>query len=136
MGEEYRSMLDDPSACLHSESTIIGFIEEIVRGVPMRPREERRATPRYSIESIVDVQPLDDAFRPVGEPYRAITRDISMMGIGLLDSRPVHSKHLAVRLTRPDGKTLSLIMEVLRCRPTNTIYDIGGKFVTQPDAND
>ena len=132
MGETSPFAGIDPASLLHPPKAVIGFVERLTSGV-FTPGKERRKEPRYSVATIVEVQPLDEAFQPEGDAFRVVTRDISASGIGILDSRPVHSKYLAVQLTSPEGEQMQTVMEVLRCQPLGNIYDIGGQFVTGQD---
>ncbi len=133
MGESSPFSGIDPASLLHPPKAIAVFIERLTSGV-FAPEKERRKEPRYSVATIVEVQPLDEEFQSQGDVFQVVTRDISASGIGILDSRPVNCKYLAVQLTSPEGRQMQMVMEVLRCQPMGNIYDIGGKFVTEQGA--
>jgi hypothetical protein len=120
----------DPASLLHPPKAIAAFIGQLTSGVFI-PGKERRKEPRYAVAIIVEVQPLDKDFQPAGDVFRVVTRDISASGIGILDSRPVDCKYLAVQLTNPEGEQMQMVMEVLRCQRLGNIYDIGGRFITR-----
>lgn len=91
---------------------------------------ERRLHARYSVSMIVDAQPLDEQFRPQGQQYQMVTRDISAAGVGILDTREPGTKYLALELTNAEGKQLRVATEVVRCQPqARQVYDIGTKFI-------
>jgi hypothetical protein len=109
------------------------FIGRLTSGV-YASRKERRKEPRFSLAAVIDVQPLDAEFRPVGGFYQVVTRDISRSGIGILDTRPVKSTYLALHIVNFQGEKLDVVAQVLRCQQLGAagVYDIGCRFVQPP----
>ena len=105
---------------------LLDFVKRVA--AELAPSHDRRGHPRHNFTVQVDVQQLDDDFKPSGEPFEAVTRDLSAIGIGLLHTRPVQSKHLQVTIKASDGPK-RLTVEVLRCESIGRFYDIGAKFV-------
>jgi hypothetical protein len=96
--------------------------------------EERRAETRMRITMPVAVVPVDDAFKPVGPPALLITRDISVGGICLLHDEPLQPKYLVVDLPAKDTEeSLQLVVEILRCRAVDTLFEIAGRFVMRSE---
>ena len=79
------------------------------------------------------VQPVDSGFEPLGEPFTAVSRDISSSGIGLMHTRAIREKYLWLRLETRGGVKMNVVAEVLRCRPLGMFYEIGAKFVAKLD---
>ena len=88
---------------------------------------ELRKDPRHKLTAEVVVRPVNGAGTIFGEPFRAVTTDISRSGIGFLYSRAVTDKYVCV--TFRDGSGTCVILEVVRCRPVGPFYEIGGEFV-------
>jgi len=109
---------------------LVEFVERLVRETVLARVEERRE-PRHKIAIEVLAQPLDPDFQPTSEPFKAMSRDISAGGLGLVHTRSISDKHLLVKLEVPSGSRMTLVMEVLRCRPMGLFYDIGGRFVAR-----
>lgn len=73
------------------------------------------------------VQPVDEQFNAVGDPFSAMTRDISPEGIGLVHTEPIVSQLLALRMSLA-GEEVNVVTEVQWCREMGPFYYIGGKF--------
>jgi hypothetical protein len=95
---------------------------------------ERRTEVRHSIAINVLAIPLDANFDKCGEPFVAVTRDISASGIAIFHNRDVAVKFLALEIADPWGNPLRLILNVLRTRPLGLFYEIAGRFVMRMDS--
>ena len=109
---------------------LVEFVQRMVRET-VYARVEERKQDRQKIAIEVMVQPLDPDFQPTGEPFIAMTRDISSAGLGLFHTRAVPEKHLLVKLKVPSGGEMAVVLEVVRCRATGLFYDLGGYFVAK-----
>jgi predicted RNA-binding Zn-ribbon protein involved in translation (DUF1610 family) len=94
---------------------------------------ERRENTRMRITMPVAAVPLDEFLHPVGQPGMLITRDISVTGIALLHDEPWRPKYMVVELPAVHPHVpLQLVVEVLRCKPIESLYEIAGRFVMRP----
>jgi hypothetical protein len=91
---------------------------------------DRRRERRYALAEAATAVEVDAGFGTVGEPFVAVTRDISKGGLCLYHTREVQEKFVAVCLPDPTGDSVQLLMEVLRCRPLGMLYEVAGRFVT------
>jgi hypothetical protein len=89
--------------------------------------EHEREVPRRKLTAEVLVRPVNADCTTFGEPFRAVTTDISAAGLGFLHTRAVSDKYLCV--TFRNGTDTSILVEVMRCRPVGPLYEIGGEFV-------
>ncbi len=135
MGQTPTSRRIDFSDLLRPPQVIATFVERLVKDVnwverekEFDPRREMRLHKRYLVPLRVDVQPIDEHFHPRGEIYPVIAYDISIQGICIRDTRSVETKFLALDVVSPTGD--EMLMEVMRCRHTGRLYDIGGKFIS------
>lgn len=97
---------------------------------------EHRTHRRHLMALPILVQPVDQEFQPQGAPYKVVLHDISTGGAGLLHTRAIKDRFLALELRNSQGtdaETVHLVMEVLRCRSAGPMYDIGGRFITRLD---
>ena len=92
---------------------------------------DRRAEARFRVTLPVSLRLLDEDFVPLRYNVRAVTRDISESGLGLVCQDPVNAKHLSLQLSSPGGEQFTVFAEVLRCRPVGYYFDVGCKFITK-----
>ncbi|MBC8107781.1 MAG: PilZ domain-containing protein [Anaerolineae bacterium] len=93
--------------------------------------EKRRAV-RMEVNSKLVVGVLNDGV--IGRKYSVLTRDISLAGIGLLQSIALQQKQeFVLSLPRQHGKPpLFFVTVVMHCRPlADGLYGLGCEFVRQ-----
>lgn len=116
---------------LQPKEAVASFVRRMTTGI--KPRTfpaEQREEPRYTLSAIIELQPIDENLQPSGEIFQAVSRDISITGIGLTHNRAIDSDLLAVQLTNAEGDQLQTVIQVLRSQPFESTWDIGGRFVT------
>ena len=67
-----------------------------------------------------------------GSPFKAITTDISRNGMGFLHTSAVGDKFLALTIGQ-NGRRVSILVEVVRCRAVSDLYEMGVKFIRRLD---
>lgn len=92
---------------------------------------KKRKEPRYARSLSISVQPLDDDFRPDGDSFWLVSRDISLKGIGLISSDPIVHSHVRVGLL---GETTTVIGRV--CHNSSIgqncpLYLVGIEFLNE-----
>jgi hypothetical protein len=104
---------------------------EMVAQCPQRVEHatEKRRAPRFRRVTLVPAAPLDEEFPPSGEPFLAVSMGISTCGLGMVHSRMVTCKNLALEIAPPGGKPTRVIARVVRCRPFNGAFFIGCEFL-------
>jgi hypothetical protein len=131
-----------------SEAERLSFFEDLLATtMDTSEQPERRRAKRYPLKVVAMATPLDEEFRPTGEAFPVLTRDISSQGIGLVHSRPLDMKYVDLDLIGPDGRQLRITVEVLRCNrflcgdtetgqlaaeDPRTYYESGGRIVSRP----
>jgi hypothetical protein len=113
---------------VHPPEAIATFVAHLTN---QKAATERRASNRHRLAAPVAAVPVDDDFRPVGQPFMATTRDVSTSGLALIHTRAVDAQYLAVELPAVAGKTMQVVMQVLRCRPLGRFYEIAGPFIVR-----
>lgn len=93
--------------------------------------QDARESKRHKITMEVIVRPVNGDGTTFGAAYRAVSTDISATGLGFLHRRPVSDKYLCVTF-RTEAE-LSVIIEVVRCRPVGPLFEVGGVFVRKLD---
>ena len=112
------------SGKLPPQPECLRFVQQVIR----HSQSDRRAIPRCPVSILVTATPLNDAQQPAGEPFMAVTRDISLQGICLHHVRPVDCHYLQLELGDSGDGQLT-VMEVLRCRAVGSFFEIAGRFV-------
>ena len=77
------------------------------------------------------VMPVDDQFRPVGDCFMAVTRDVSRQGIAVVHTNSVEADYLALELACASGKKLQVAMQVARRREVGDYHESAGPFLTK-----
>ncbi len=90
---------------------------------------DQRSRQRFHMASAVPALCLNEDDIPVGEAFLIMTRNISTNGISLVHTDPIETRKLAIQLVGASDETIQLILEVVRCRPIDEYYDIGGRLL-------
>jgi hypothetical protein len=92
---------------------------------------EKRRAARMEVQGNVVIAPLSKD-GTVGKSFTAITRDISFVGVGLLQSKPLEQgQRVVVRLPRGTKSALFMLCNVMHVRPlADGLYVIGIEFVS------
>jgi hypothetical protein len=109
-------------------AAMVKYVERI--GCPVEGDGCRRGAQRATLLATVTAVPLGRGFEPRGEPFNAIARDVSETGISMLHTRAVNTDRLALQwqqLTSP-ARTITVVLRMLRCRPTGPFYELAGEF--------
>jgi len=117
---------------LTSAEEIANFVRELVFAMHTYDGVERRAEPRFAISVPVEATPYDvDPLRPQ-EKFVAVTRDISASGITFLHTKSVEENFWLLEFGWPRSKGIRLVLEVLYRRPIGPLWEIAGRYVTEP----
>jgi hypothetical protein len=92
--------------------------------------DRRQAARRWMVTHVAAVA-VNANYDPVGEPFMAVTRNISTRGLALIHTRTVESGMLVVELLAHAVPAIQLIMRVARCRALGRFYEIAGPFVVR-----
>ena len=93
------------------------------------PTSERRTMSRQSLSVPVLARPLDEDFQPDGPTFRAVTRDISGGGLGLLHDSPITARYLHLVVELQDEPPVVALGLVRHCTRHNDRFLIGVRFV-------
>ncbi len=77
---------------------LMGFLRELIKTDLARGTDDcRRQFKRHALRTSLNVQPLTSDFQPDGEPFEAISSDISFRGMAFVYPDPLN--HEFVRIT-------------------------------------
>jgi hypothetical protein len=92
---------------------------------------DSRQHPRYPLAKRVRALSLTDDLRVVGQPFNALTVNVSTGGIAILQSCiPSHS-YLAIDFSDTDATLPPVLLKQLRVRPIGPAYEVAGEFVSR-----
>ena len=80
------------------------------------PETDHREPKRYSFVTSLRMQRVDDNLVPLGEPFDAASRDISLWGLGIVVEPETPKGNYAIRFTH-NNKEYRLLARMLWCRP-------------------
>ena len=106
---------------------IATFMQDmIVQYQQVSPNCRRRSEPRESVAIPVRVQPLDDAYQPLGEPFAVVTRDMSCGGVGFFHTERIDAKWIRICLSTPyHSGTMNLLAHIEHCTRWGDFYLVG-----------
>ena len=109
---------------------MIAFVERRIRNARPYMGLERRSDKRRLIAIPVWVQPVDAQSNPICEPFAAVTRDISLEGMGLVHTKPIECDTVALRFSW-EGKEVERVAAILWCKALGPFYYVGANFVSK-----
>lgn len=109
---------------------LVSFVERQIRDAQLYDGVERRSERRHLMAVPVLVQPVDAQLNATGAPFGAVTRDISMTGLGLVHGEPIDPQLLALRMCLAEEE-VKLVVEVLWCRAFGPYYYVGSKAISK-----
>lgn len=86
----------------------------------------RRISERKTTYLPIEIQMISEDFQPVGETLSAVTRDVSVGGIGFITNCPITTSQIRVHFSTENDDTL--LMELKYCRLVGSMYLAGASF--------
>jgi hypothetical protein len=92
--------------------------------------DDRRQDNRVATSLLIFVQPLDNQFRPQGQPFKAITRDLSANGLGFFHEFPFPTNFAQISANRNSyAKSIARICFNKVYHGDEMVYLIGAEFL-------
>ncbi len=133
LGVQEKLFTFEPEQMNRPPEAIAAFVERVIRHSKYYEGPDSRTEPRYAVRLRVAAVPVDEDLQKIGEPFVAVSRDISGSGIALYHTRDISERFLALELSAPAGDKTYVLLEVLRCRTVGLFYEIAGKFISKID---
>jgi hypothetical protein len=125
--KEILSLCIDWSETSTSRSTINEFVRAVGRS--RVSDDERRSEKRRPVVLDIIAVPLDEDRNPCGEPFLALSRNISRGGIALLHTERVKAPYLLLRIETLRHEVIQAVVQVIRARNFYQFTEISGRFV-------
>ncbi|MFT7634221.1 MAG: hypothetical protein ACI87E_005280 [Mariniblastus sp.] len=91
---------------------------------------DRRSVSRCDINVVVDLIRLNEELTPTGEPFQAMSKNISNTGIGLLMTERLDCELVLIRIHAPDRSTLTIKGRVIYTKKYGPYDGVGLQFIT------
>ena len=130
------------SSPTHSINRTAEEVSSFINGVqrvymldrPAKREDDRRADERYHLTMPLLITHLDDQLQPLSYQHHAVTRDISVKGVGLVTTSPVRLSHVLLTFTPYHGERLSVIAKVVYCKEIGYYFQMGCEFCFSQEA--
>ena len=113
---------------------IYSFVQRLMKAYHALYHEDRRLTTRQQISVPVRVCPVNENGDAVGEPYLAVTRDISSGGVGFFTVVKPETKFVSIQMESPEGETLDVMGAVRHSIEWGSFHFVGVRFLANWDA--
>lgn len=92
---------------------------------------ERRGEQRYPYPRLITLWPMEADGKTVsGPPLTVVGKQLSERGLGFFHPQPLTNRLVIVSLEKGDGRPVSFLLDVHRCRFTRQgWYESGGRFL-------
>jgi hypothetical protein len=125
--KEILSLCIDWSDTSTSRSTINQFVRAVSQS--RISDDERRIEKRRPVVLDIIAVPLDEDRNPCGEPFLALSRNISRGGIALLHTEQVKAPFLLLRIETLKHQVIQAVAQVIRARNFYQFTEISARFV-------
>jgi len=96
----------------------------------------RRVADRHTFVTAVEAMPVDptDKTPMQNGAIAVVARDISTSGVAFLCHGFLNWSEAALRMTRKDGESMTVLMKIVRVRPVGrNYYEVAGTFLRRID---
>jgi hypothetical protein len=107
-------------------------VEEVIANLRGYSGPDQRADQRYALAIAVRVTRFGLSGRKCGDPFEAVTRDISLSGISILCTTNICEEFLLLEWSQSGGRPFNVVLEVLRRRSIGPLWEIAGRFLVEP----
>jgi hypothetical protein len=111
---------------LNPPSDMVEFVKELIRDDYSQKRNSAR---HPLVFEAVTIQ-LDEEFQPVGDPFITLARNVSLAGVTLVHTEPVHASFLRVSL-EVVNLGAAMVAKVRRYRQVEQYFEVTCEFVAR-----
>ncbi|QDT10284.1 hypothetical protein [Planctomycetes bacterium K23_9] len=122
----------NPIDLLPKPENTLQAIDKIMNHVEAPQVREQRISVRQQVLQPIAVQPLNEHFEPIDAPFEALSRDVSVAGVGFFATEAVNTQWLSLDFTACDHA--SVIVELAHQHRRGPFWIIGCKFLVNWDA--
>ena len=117
-----------------SKSQVIELLRGVVDERQASYIADQRGDRRYPLCVPVEVTPYDVKGQRSGEPFTAVTEDVSAGGMAFLHRYPTREQIVAISFPQSDNYADDrIILQVTRRRAVGPLWEIAGRFITESE---
>jgi len=118
---------------IQSKEEVIAFAQELLNDIQVDYLAELRAEARCPVCTSIEATPYDSQGQRAGEPFTAVTKDVSACGISFTHNTAILERYLLLRFPRSNQfKSRWIVLEVIRRRQVGPLWEIAGRFIAEP----
>ena len=103
-------------------------LNSIVANAEKQRHHERRIANRVPLCQVIEFQELDQQRNPIGNRIEALSRDVSLGGVGFTVTEQIRSKYLCLNFKHCTNEQ-SLCVEVVHQTPKGPFFLVGCKIL-------
>ena len=111
---------------------LFDFTRRQVVNALMYKGDERRREARMPMIVPVRMVVVGDDNQPLGEPFQAVTRDVSNSSIGLIHIKPLEGERFAIEMSLAQTDVV-MIIALMWTGPMGPFYGSAGQFIEKLD---
>ena len=108
---------------------VLDYLDEEAAEAQAAAAAEQREEPRRAQPLIVELVPLDERLRPVGEVNLGVSRDISRHGTSIFAELPPGAKYARVRFPVRNGGRVEALIRIAWCKQVGRMSEFGGPVI-------
>lgn len=108
---------------------VLEYLDEEAEDAAAAAVAEKRDEPRRPQTLIVELLPLDECLRPVGEMNLGVSRDISRHGTSIFAELPPGAKYARVRFPVRNGGRVEALIGIAWCKQVGRMAEFGGPVI-------
>ncbi len=117
-----------------SKSQVIDLLRGVVDEGQANYIADQRGDRRYPLCVPVEVTPYDINGQRSGEPFTAVTEDVSAGGMAFLHRYPTREQILAISFPQSENYADDrIILQVTRRQAVGPLWEIAGRFITDSE---
>ena len=134
--EQQRASAATTVEVTQSKEKVFQFVRELLNDVQADYIAEQRANSHYPLCIPIEAIPFDSQGKQAGASFTAVARDISANGLSFLHHSAILDRYLLVRFPQArQHPSQWIVIEVLRRRQVGPLWEIAGRSVAEPQAD-
>lgn len=108
---------------------VLEYLDEEAEEAAAATTSDQRDEPRRAQTLIVELIPLDECLRPVGELDLGVSRDISRHGASIFAALPPGAKYARIRFPVRNGGRVEALIRIAWCNQVGRMSEFGGPVI-------
>lgn len=110
---------------------LVGFLRELIKSDLARGQNCRRQYKRHSLRTSLTIQPLTEDFLPDGEPFEAVSSDVSFKGMAFAFPDPIEHDHVRITFNNFEISAIGEVRHNSSIGVDYPLFLVGVEFVDE-----